>query len=437
LALLCGFAGTASAARGWQPAVSLPGPAADPASADAPSAAMNGAGDAIVAWAGADEDANTEILVAVRRAGGAFSAPRLVSRVPLTREARSVVVAMDERGAAIVAWRLDAFNRRSVVQAAALSIAGPVSPPMTLSRRADPSLVKVAVSAAGDAIVGWARQDRSGKVVQVSTRAAGSGLSRPVSLSAIRGFAGQFDLAMNAAGDAVVAWSRRPLRRNGVVQATVRRAGRGFSRPVAVSRGTTVTETPTVAIDAAGDAIVAWERFDRSGTHDVVQVAIQAAGQAFSAPAGLSARSREARLGDVAMDAAGDAVAVWTDGRPGREPLNGVVRAAIRSAGAGFTQPIVLARAGSGAFVAMNPAGAAIVTWAPGTSSFYYVPGALVALRAPGGPFSPPALIAHGRIVGAYGAQPIAISGSGDAILAWRSYRSGVVQAATYTEATR
>src|SRR5262249_40307259 len=67
---------------------------------------------------------------------------------------------------------------------------------------------------------------------------------------------------------------------------------------------------PRIALDAAGDAVAVWRRFD--GADYVIQSAARPAGGSWSAPVDLSAPGEEAQSPQLAVDAAGDAVAVWT-----------------------------------------------------------------------------------------------------------------------------
>ena len=69
-------------------------------------------------------------------------------------------------------------------------------------------------------------------------------------------------------------------------------------------------------MDAAGDAVVVWRRFDGMRLPRV-EAAIRPAGQAFSRPRELSAPQSYAIGHAVAIDGAGDALAVWTAFVPG------------------------------------------------------------------------------------------------------------------------
>ena len=121
---------------------------------------------------------------------------------------------------------------------------------------------------------------------------------------------------MNGAGDAVVAWQRasgRALRqaslrpRGGALLGAARRSARpGFD----------VFGMPQAAIDGAGDAVVVWQRPDGS-TPNTLRAGRDPAGRRLvrRAADAVGDRTRVAVHPQVAMNAAGDAVVAWTHAR--------------------------------------------------------------------------------------------------------------------------
>ena len=77
-------------------------------------------------------------------------------------------------------------------------------------------------------------------------------------------------------------------------------------------------------MDADGNALVAWLRFNGSWT--AAQVASRPAGGSWGEARNLSERGGNARRLDLAMNARGDAIVTWTQTSPdlGRQPLVGV-----------------------------------------------------------------------------------------------------------------
>jgi hypothetical protein len=428
VAALAGCVSTARAAPRWQRPVNVSAPLQG---ADSPVVAMNLAGDTVVVWV--DQDAGVEAVV--RRAGGPFSAPRKVASGVVDTGVNYPAVEIDEAGNAIAVWqRDDEYDDKGSVQAAVLPASGRFRRPVTLSRR-QPYGASIAMNAAGDAIVTWTAKTKSGEVVQAATRAARGSFSSTINLSADGEPASFSDVAMNAAGDAIVAWPRGPLKAQ-ILQASVRPAGGGFSQPVNLSAAGQDADAARVAIDSAGNAIAVWNRFD--GANFIVQAATRPVRGDFSVPIDLSATGRDGVHADLAFDAAGAAIVTWIREDLFKLKSNGVVQMSTLSPGGTFSGPFDVSGAGYDAEypgLAMNPAGAAIAVWDRATQDIVYSTGVQAALHAPGGSFSTPATLSRGAEKVGYPPQ-VAIDRSGNAIVVWLSSRDGgSLQAAVYQEA--
>jgi hypothetical protein len=195
-------------------------------------------------------------------------------------------------------------------------------------------------------------------------------------------------VAVDAVGDMIVAWNRVSDASGGswhcpcTVRAAYKPAGGSFGAPVDVSPTIANPDSGEssvyVAMSAAGEAIVAYTApanpSDATEPSDTVYAAIQPVGGSFGAPAVIDpARgSSGALLDGLAMDAAGDAVALVTNSQPytgagataGDETFDAeVVR---RTAGGLFdsAHPQILtdgSHTGYGRAIAMSPNGKAVV----------------------------------------------------------------------------
>lgn len=135
---------------------------------------------------------------------------------------------------------------------------------------------------------------------------------------------------LDTAGNATAIW----VRSDGVnkrVQASFRRAGGAFSPAVTVSEAGQDAAEAQLAVDAQGNAIAVWIRSD--GTARRAQAAFRPVGGAFSAPVNLSAGIRDDSSPQVSVDSTGRAVAIWTHTA---ESTNQIVQAAYRSPGGSF-----------------------------------------------------------------------------------------------------
>ncbi len=120
-----------------------------------------------------------------------------------------------------------------------------------------------------------------------------------------------------------------------------------------------------VAVDPSGNVIAVWERSD--GAHTIAQSArYHAASNSWSATSDLSAAGQSAVDAHVAVDASGNAMAVW-------ERFNGaynVVQASRYDAASGTWGPVsdlsISGQHGDNPQVAFSPGGDALALWSRG-----------------------------------------------------------------------
>jgi hypothetical protein len=189
---------------------------------------------------------------------------------------------------------------------------------------------------------------------------AAAGWQEPIDLSAPASGADEPQLAVDPSGDAVAVWDL-VQGSTGVVQAAFRPAGGTWQPAVDLSAPDHSSLHARVAIDALGDAIAVWGHYD--GTALVIQSSVRPSGGSWQAPATLTTDDREAQEPDVALDPHGDAVAVWrrSDGS------EAVAQSSYRPAGSGAWQPAVdLSLPGQNAHapeVQLDQQGNAVAVW--------------------------------------------------------------------------
>ncbi len=139
--------------------------------------------------------------------------------------------------------------------------------------------VSVAIDAAGDVTVLWA----SSTIYYTSTALAGAGFGTPQGVAASLGTitVPSLDIAMNASGQGVLAFSLNNT--SGAAVAAVAATPGGMWTDFKAITGTDAGNTPRVAINTAGDAVATASRFS-SGTYAAVGV-FRNAGGTFSDPA--------------------------------------------------------------------------------------------------------------------------------------------------------
>lgn len=155
----------------------------------------------------------------------------------------------------------------------------------------------------------------------------------------------------------------------------MRAAGGEWQAPVNISAAGGDASGVDVAVDPAGNAVAVWDRPTGAGaataTH-AVQAAARAAGATWQSPVGLSTASVNFTDPHVALDAQGAAVAVWTIDRP--SDARGIVQGATRAAGAPWQGPVAIATAGSregvlSPGVAVDGRGGAVALWEQTTTT--------------------------------------------------------------------
>jgi len=343
----------------WQAPVALSAAGRD---ALDPQVAFDAAGDAFAVWTRSD-GTNQIAQAAVRPAGGTWQAP--VSLSGAGQDAAYPQIGADGTGDAVAVWTRAGFGEESRVQAAARPAGGPWQAPVSLSAAGQDAYdAQVAIDPHGAAVAVWDRSDGTDQIVQVASRAAGGAWQPPLSLSASGQNAIYPQVAVDGQGTAAVVWQRFDGV-NSIVQAAVRPAGGSWpSSPVDVSLADGSAEAPQVALDAAGNAVAVWQRFGASGS--VVQAASRPVGGGWQAPVPLSRTGHDAEAPQVAIGDHGDAVAVWDRADGART----IVQAAVRPAGGGWSStPDDLSDAGqsaTGAQVAVDGQGDAVATWLRG-----------------------------------------------------------------------
>ena len=301
-------------------------------------------------------------LLAVGLALPALATAEWTTPVDLSQAGQSATnpqVAVGADGNAVFTWaRSDGTNTR--VQTRTRNAAGVLSGVQTLSSSGqDASLPQVAVDADGNAVFTWQRSDGANFRIQARVRSPAGALTAVQTLSDPGQNAGAPQVAVDPGGDAVFTWSRFDGA-NFRIQARARSAGGALSAVQNLSDSGRNAFNPQVAIDVGGDAVFVWQRFD--GTAFRAQTRARSGAGALSPDQTLSTAGRDAVAPHVGVDAGGDAVFVWSrfDGMVNR------VQARARSAAGVLSGVQTLTDAGQDAAfaeVGVDPDGDAVFTW--------------------------------------------------------------------------
>ena len=374
---------TRPAGGAWSAPVAVSDP--DLTSPQTPAIALDGSGDAAVAWAasaasGAPSTYNTKIQTVVRGAGGTWSAPSDLSPATAFGQdgsaAGAPTVAMDAAGDTTVAWwpyndaspAVDVVDRpHDGIWSAISTVAagGPANP------SPQPRLVE---DAAGDAAVSWRNpldttSYNGPGTARVALRAAGSSSwSAPVDVSTPGDTigAGTIGLGIDSGGVATAAWT--DTTHGAVEAATLAPGASAGSAPAQVGAGTNLF-TPTLAETGDGAATLAWLSEDASLKRQVVVAAHRATGSGPWSPApALSGADRYATTLSLAAAPGGVVRAVWADtdridGGPPYPPYTVRVDRFSGLSWDAMTDLTAQADSASSPIVALSPTGDATTVW--------------------------------------------------------------------------
>jgi len=236
------------------------------------------------------------------------------------------------------------------------------------------------------------------------------------------------ELALNAAGDALVVWDQEvgsecpespaSLSCIHIVQAAARTRGSTvWQTPVEVARPG-VGATPRAAIDPAGNAAIVWVH--DIGRDRVLQATYRAGlSGTWPEPSDLSVPTLQVRNHHLALDAAGDAVAVWAERADTTFTVQAEVRpATTRAWGAAAALSRPGRNASGGPSIALTPSGRAVVAWIED--------GVVRASRgdAATGAWEPPVDLS-GSAAFAEGDPQVAVDASGDTAVVWARGNTG------------
>jgi hypothetical protein len=371
-------------------------------SAEYADAAMAPSGAATVVWDRSD-GTYLRVQASTRVPFGSFASPVDVS--PEKQDGIFPQVADDGAGDATVVWMN--VTGESTVEVATVTGGIPSAAVELSASGEDAEFPTVAVSQSGAAIVAWTRSNGTDYIAEAAFRPAGGSFGVPVQLSA-SGQSAEFPrVAIDAAGDATVVWERSNGT-NTVIESATRMASTGsFTASVALSDSSESARNPTVAMDQAGDTAVTWTR--SNGSDNIAQIVERPAGGSFGSTASLSAEGENAEYPQVALDGSGGATVVWT-----REATVEVASAAL---GGSFSTPQPLSYPALFPTIAEDAAGDVLV-------GFYdaEVDGAATAFRPAGGLFTSPQIISPpGKTVRIGGPGDefqlnVAIDGQGDGL---------------------
>jgi hypothetical protein len=299
-----------------------------------PQVAMNAEGDAVVAWHGREFHngftGDKGAFATVRPAGGAFGpATQLEGFVDGSNQvipAFNVRAAIDAAGNALLAWKSEPEGHDVQIVARSLSAAGKLGKYKVIRPVTNESFTgpEIAMDGRGNAIAVWFD---SAVHASTSSRPAKGVWSDEILAEGQFGDHHNLTVAMDAnatnrkgkpvAGNAIVAWLRTVTDSPGGanVEASIRPKERGeFSQPQVLHHEIAQSGLSLQDVQAAiagGDAVVAWT-LDQGTIQAVTGSSLGTFGKVETP----SPKGQQSVSSDVAIDADGNAIVVWQNNTP-------------------------------------------------------------------------------------------------------------------------
>ena len=275
-----------------------------------PDVAYSPNGSAVIAW-GRYDGAQYVAQAVIRNANGTLGPVQTIATSG--QELAGPKVGIDAQGNALLAWsRWDGND--FLVQARTLSATGVLGLPATLSTWGhDASTPELAVNRNGDGVITWTRYDGDHDQLEartMSTTGARGGLeliSADLVPYAEDMDARDPDVGIDGAGNATFVWQRFDLGLDTIITRTLFEDGTlGAGQSLSYEGG---SESPQVAVNEVGDAAFTWTQ--RVDTHDRIRGRVDLASTPLDGVNSLSASGQSASNAQVAIDGAGNAMFAW------------------------------------------------------------------------------------------------------------------------------
>ena len=317
-----------------------------------PDVAVTPAGEVIVVWVQAVRARRAGVYFAVAKGGGTFSKPKRIELTGGTLLGAGPRLAVDGAGNATLAWsgalRAGKRNERRAMRWSRRRAGGRFARPKGIGKDAGVE-VRVAVDGQGNAFVAYSRIASAGAPGTPVIRAAVMGAADK-RFSAPRTISGRPatrpGLAVSGTGEAIITFRRTRFddasgTKYGAVQAVTRKPKSRFGAAETLTGSTQQANDATIVAGREGDALALLsQRLEREPFTETVAAAVRRPNEGFGDPDGTAASA----FGPMAIDAAGTVLLAYTD------PVDNTVKALHRRIGESFHDARALADPDSGAF---------------------------------------------------------------------------------------
>ncbi len=171
------------------------------------------------------------------------------------------------------------------------------------------SEINAVLSDQGDAMAAWNVRTGDFAIEVWASNYTAGGWSAPEKISAGDDYSGSPRLGMDGNGNAVVVWSQRVAENIYNVYGNNFSAGSGWSVPINIQNGTDDSRAPRVAMNAAGDAVAVWQQ--NYGGKLSLTANVYVPGTGWQGAERLENGNWGGSLPEIGLAENGDAIVVW------------------------------------------------------------------------------------------------------------------------------
>ena len=272
-----------------------------------PQVAVDAAGNALVVWYQSD-GIRYNIWANRYTAGSGWGTAALIETD--TGEALFPQVAVDAAGNALAVWYQSDGTRYNIWANRYTAGSGWGSATLIETDNAGNAVnPHVAFDAAGNALAVWDQLDGTRYNIWANRYTVDSGWGSAALIETDNtGSAAGSQVAVDAAGNALAVWHQSDGTRDSI-RANRYTAGSGWGNAALIETNAGGAVEPQVAFDAAGNALAVWYQSD--GTRNYIWANRYTLGSGWGSAARIETNAGDVYSPQVAVDAAGNALAVW------------------------------------------------------------------------------------------------------------------------------
>jgi len=283
----------------------------------------------------------------------------LIERLPGAIDEHAIVMLDGSR--AMVAWERDDSRSDETIWASRRDAEGRWSVPEILEfSQGHARELQIAADGAGNVIVIWIQQELGLDGLWANQYIPGEGWQLPLRVEPVAGELYAPQLALNAEGRGLALWERRRGDHLGVRASHYTPAG-GWTAPRDIDTGEGDATSPRLAVHADASAIAVWTQREPADSR-TIRAARFVSSQGWSPPVAISTSGNDAYDVQIAMDATGNAIVAWEQDVDGEESIF-ARRFDVADGWGAQSQLEVDGEEGYGPRLAVSPDGNAIVAW--------------------------------------------------------------------------